>query len=95
MSRRGVGRWMFLLVPAHPGSPIQSAVKWSCVCVRAIPFNIAIIVLLLISFYLAYFCWIVEGFHNGILERMIRKGQMSLHSGKYQSAANAYCQHCS
>ena len=24
---------MFLLVPAHPGSPGQKAVKWLCVCV--------------------------------------------------------------
>jgi len=24
---------MFLLVPAQPGSPIQKAVKWLCVCV--------------------------------------------------------------
>jgi len=27
MMIRMVGRWMFLLVPAHPGSPIQRAVK--------------------------------------------------------------------
>ena len=31
--------WMFLLVPAHPGSPRQRAIKWLCVrvcvCVRA------------------------------------------------------------
>ena len=33
MSRRGVSGWMFLLVPAHPGSPGQRAVKRSCVCV--------------------------------------------------------------
>ena len=26
---------MFLLVPAHPGSPGQRAVKWLCVCVTA------------------------------------------------------------
>ena len=31
MSRRGVSGWMFLLVPAHPGSPGQRAVKQSCV----------------------------------------------------------------
>ena len=30
-SRRGVSGWMFLLVPAHPGSPGQRAVKRSCV----------------------------------------------------------------
>jgi len=28
-----VSGWMFLLVPAHPGSPGQRAVKRSCVCV--------------------------------------------------------------
>ena len=33
MSRRGVSGWMFLVVPAHPGSPGQRAVKRSCVCV--------------------------------------------------------------
>ena len=33
MSRRGVSRWMFLLVPAHPGRPGQRAVKRSCVFV--------------------------------------------------------------
>jgi len=33
MSRRGVSGWMFLLVPAYPGSPGQRAVKRSCVCV--------------------------------------------------------------
>ena len=31
MSRRGVSGWMFLLVPAHPGSRGQRAVKRSCV----------------------------------------------------------------
>ena len=33
MSRRGVSKWMFLLVPAHPGRPGQRAVKRSRVCV--------------------------------------------------------------
>ena len=33
MSRRGVSGWMFLLVPAHLGSPRQRAVKRLCVCV--------------------------------------------------------------
>ena len=33
MIRRGVSGWMFLLVPAYPGSPGQRAVKQSCVCV--------------------------------------------------------------
>ena len=32
-SRRSVSGWMFLLVPAHPGRPVQRAVKWLCVCV--------------------------------------------------------------
>ena len=31
--RMGVSGWMFLLVPAYPGSPGQKAVKWLCVCV--------------------------------------------------------------
>ena len=31
--QRGVSGWMFLLVPAHPGSPGERAIKWSCVCV--------------------------------------------------------------
>ena len=30
---RGVSGWMFLLVPAHPGRPGQTAVKRLCVCV--------------------------------------------------------------
>jgi len=29
---RMVGDWMFLLVPAHPGSPGQSAVKQLLLC---------------------------------------------------------------
>jgi len=29
MMIRMVGGWVFLLVPAHPGSPKQTAVKWS------------------------------------------------------------------
>jgi len=33
MIRMGVSGWMFLLVPAHPGSPGQRAVKQLCVCV--------------------------------------------------------------
>ena len=33
MSRMGVSGWMFLLVPAYPGRPVQRAVKRSCVCV--------------------------------------------------------------
>jgi len=28
MTIRMVGRWMFPLVPAHPGSPGQRTVKW-------------------------------------------------------------------
>jgi len=31
--RMGVSGWMFLLVPAYPGSPGQKAVKRLCVCV--------------------------------------------------------------
>ena len=33
MIRMGVTGWMFLLVPAYPGSPGQKAVKRMCVCV--------------------------------------------------------------
>jgi len=33
MIRMGVSGWMFLLVPAYPGSPGQKAVKRLCVCV--------------------------------------------------------------
>ena len=33
MIRMGVSGWMFLLVPAYPGSPRQKAVKRLCVCV--------------------------------------------------------------
>jgi len=33
MIRMGVSGWMFLLVPAHPGSSGQRAVKWLYVCV--------------------------------------------------------------
>ena len=33
MIRMGVSEWMFLLVPAYPGSPGQKAVKRLCVCV--------------------------------------------------------------
>jgi len=33
MIRMGVSGWMFLLVPAHLGSPGQRAVKQLCVCV--------------------------------------------------------------
>ena len=33
MSRRGVSGWMFLLIPAHPGSPGQRIIKRWCVCV--------------------------------------------------------------
>jgi len=29
MMIRKVGGWVFLLVPAHPGSPGQRAIKWS------------------------------------------------------------------
>ena len=32
MIRMGVSGWMFLLVPAHSGSPRQKAVKRLCVC---------------------------------------------------------------
>ena len=31
--RMGVSGWMFLLVPACPGSPGPTAVKWLCMCV--------------------------------------------------------------
>jgi len=34
MTRIGVSGWMFLLVPAHPGSPEQMAVKRLCVLNR-------------------------------------------------------------
>ena len=34
MIRMGVSGWMFLLVPAYPGSPGQKAVKRLCVCVQ-------------------------------------------------------------
>ena len=34
----GVSGWMFILVPAYPGSPGQKAVKRLCVCVY-VPFN--------------------------------------------------------
>ena len=33
MIRMGVSGWMFLLVPAYPGSPRQKAVKRLCVSV--------------------------------------------------------------
>ena len=33
MIRMGVSGWMFLLIPAFPGSPRQKAVKRLCVCV--------------------------------------------------------------
>jgi len=33
MIRMGVSGWMFLLVPAYPGSPGPKAFKWLCVCV--------------------------------------------------------------
>ena len=35
MTTMSVSGWMFLLVPAHPGSPdkFHRAVKWLCVCV--------------------------------------------------------------
>jgi len=33
MVTMGVSGWMFLLVPAYPGSPGQKAVKRLCVCV--------------------------------------------------------------
>ena len=33
MIRMGVSGWMFLLVPAYPGSPKQKAIKRLCVCV--------------------------------------------------------------
>ena len=33
MIRMGASGWMFLLVPAYPGSPGQKAVKRLCVCV--------------------------------------------------------------
>ena len=32
----GVTGWMFLLVPAYPGSPRQRAIKRLCVCVIAV-----------------------------------------------------------
>ena len=35
MSRRGVSGWMFLLVPAHPGSPGQRALNGR-VCVLSL-----------------------------------------------------------
>jgi len=37
MIRMGVSGWMFLLVPAYPGSPGQKAVKRLCVCYPAPP----------------------------------------------------------
>jgi len=33
MIRMGVSVWMFLLVPAYPGSPGSKAIKRLCVCV--------------------------------------------------------------
>ena len=33
MIRMGVSGQMFLLVPAHPGSPGQRAIKWLCMYV--------------------------------------------------------------
>ena len=33
MTRMGVSGRMFILVPAHPGSLGQRAVKWLCLCV--------------------------------------------------------------
>ena len=33
MIRMGVSGLVFLLVPAHLGSPAPTAVKWLCVCV--------------------------------------------------------------
>jgi len=33
MIRMGVSGWVFLLVPAYPGSPGPTAVKRLCVCV--------------------------------------------------------------
>jgi len=35
MMIRMVGGWVFLLVPAHPGSPGQRAVNGCCCCVRS------------------------------------------------------------
>ena len=32
MTRMGVSGWMFLLVPAHPGSPGKRAIKQLCAC---------------------------------------------------------------
>jgi len=37
MMIRTVGGWMFLLVPAQPGSPGQRAVKWLLLLLKAIP----------------------------------------------------------
>ena len=37
MIRMGVSGWMFLVVPAYPGSPGQKAVKRLCVCVCVLP----------------------------------------------------------
>ena len=48
MSRRRVSGWMFLLVPAHPGSPGQRAVKWLCVCEVALNLCITSVVLLML-----------------------------------------------
>ena len=33
MIRMGVSGWRFLMVPGHPGSPVQWSVKLLCVCV--------------------------------------------------------------
>ena len=43
MIRMGVSGWMFLLVPAYPGSPGQTAVKRLCVCVCIIMWLIYIV----------------------------------------------------
>jgi len=36
MIRMGVSGWVFLLVPAYPGSPGPKAIKRLCVCVSVL-----------------------------------------------------------
>jgi len=42
------------LVPAHPGSPRQRAVKWMCVCVCVCPKSVFFRVLILLIFKLSW-----------------------------------------
>ena len=60
MIRIGASGWMFLLVPAYPGSPRQKAVKRLCVCVCVVNGNIVH----LNDVWAVQLNWFVPGLHG-------------------------------